>query len=559
MATRVARAANSAHVAQRLPRDVARPGRGAALPDSREPPQDRPAKCRPAHRPRRPAPLPRARRLASARARPAPRRSRRGPERGRRDGPARRVGEEHLSRRSRETRCRTWPPTVRSSSVSSTTSSPTRSSSRRTAARVRLAARHEGDSAVLEVSDTGLGIPHAEQSDLFNRFFRGTNAIEKAIPGSGLGLRDLPGHRRSPRRHDPARQHPRRRLDLPPRAPARLNREAVGLDVGLPGVTSRTIANDCHSGESECPNEDLRTSRLRRVRRAGDGRRLRHVGKGAAATHAALRARSRRRGGSDPRPRRPGRGSRRSLRRPHVVTRYAPPRRDRQRAGRRCARNEALRDRRLPRRDEPTHRRRRGLRPLRSHLVGRPAASRPRRRRGRSGARRPHPRSRRRQQCLDGSDALRARPEHRPMDDRGAAPAAEGSPAAVVRGGKIYAVGGRSGFSDFGNTYIYDPAADAWTRGPSIPPRGTAGAAVWRIDLPLRRRVPVRAVGARRRLPPCPPGARAWHRIGRLPTPRNYARAVVFRRRIYVVGGSKSAGDSHAARGSRVVEWLAPR
>jgi hypothetical protein len=38
------------------------------------------------------------------------------------------------------------------------------------------------------VSDTGLGIPHAEQSDLFNRFFRGTNAIEKAIPGSGLGL-----------------------------------------------------------------------------------------------------------------------------------------------------------------------------------------------------------------------------------------------------------------------------------------------------------------------------------------------------------------------------------
>jgi signal transduction histidine kinase len=53
---------------------------------------------------------------------------------------------------------------------------------------VRLAARHAGDSAVLEVTDTGLGIPRAEQSELFNRFFRGTNAIEKAIPGSGLGL-----------------------------------------------------------------------------------------------------------------------------------------------------------------------------------------------------------------------------------------------------------------------------------------------------------------------------------------------------------------------------------
>jgi signal transduction histidine kinase len=53
---------------------------------------------------------------------------------------------------------------------------------------VRLSARGEGDTGVLEVTDTGLGIPHAEQSDLFNRFFRGTNAIEKAIPGSGLGL-----------------------------------------------------------------------------------------------------------------------------------------------------------------------------------------------------------------------------------------------------------------------------------------------------------------------------------------------------------------------------------
>jgi signal transduction histidine kinase len=53
---------------------------------------------------------------------------------------------------------------------------------------VRLAARREGDAATVEVTDTGLGIPAAEQPDLFNRFFRGKNAIEKAIPGSGLGL-----------------------------------------------------------------------------------------------------------------------------------------------------------------------------------------------------------------------------------------------------------------------------------------------------------------------------------------------------------------------------------
>ena len=53
---------------------------------------------------------------------------------------------------------------------------------------VRLAARREGGTAVLEIADTGVGIPAAEQSELFNRFFRGTNAIERAIPGSGLGL-----------------------------------------------------------------------------------------------------------------------------------------------------------------------------------------------------------------------------------------------------------------------------------------------------------------------------------------------------------------------------------
>ena len=53
---------------------------------------------------------------------------------------------------------------------------------------VRLTARADGANAVLEVADTGVGIPAAEQHDLFNRFFRGTNAISKAVPGSGLGL-----------------------------------------------------------------------------------------------------------------------------------------------------------------------------------------------------------------------------------------------------------------------------------------------------------------------------------------------------------------------------------
>jgi signal transduction histidine kinase len=53
---------------------------------------------------------------------------------------------------------------------------------------VRLGSRRERATAVLEVTDTGVGIPPCEQADLFNRFFRGTSAIEEAIPGSGLGL-----------------------------------------------------------------------------------------------------------------------------------------------------------------------------------------------------------------------------------------------------------------------------------------------------------------------------------------------------------------------------------
>ena len=46
----------------------------------------------------------------------------------------------------------------------------------------------DGDSAVIEVEDTGIGIPQAEQARLFQRFFRSSTATEQAIPGTGLGL-----------------------------------------------------------------------------------------------------------------------------------------------------------------------------------------------------------------------------------------------------------------------------------------------------------------------------------------------------------------------------------
>ena len=47
----------------------------------------------------------------------------------------------------------------------------------------------QGDGrAVLEVRDTGIGIPAAEQEQLFERFFRARGATDRAIQGTGLGL-----------------------------------------------------------------------------------------------------------------------------------------------------------------------------------------------------------------------------------------------------------------------------------------------------------------------------------------------------------------------------------
>jgi len=46
----------------------------------------------------------------------------------------------------------------------------------------------EASEVVLRVSDNGIGIPDAEQAELFTRFFRSSLSQGRAIPGSGLGL-----------------------------------------------------------------------------------------------------------------------------------------------------------------------------------------------------------------------------------------------------------------------------------------------------------------------------------------------------------------------------------
>jgi N-acetylneuraminic acid mutarotase len=137
-------------------------------------------------------------------------------------------------------------------------------------------------------------------------------------------------------------------------------------------------------------------------------------------------------------------------------------------------------------------------------------------------------------------------------------PRSLGSPAAVVQAGSLYSIGGRSGLDDFGNVWRYDASADRWIAATAIPARGTHGAVsacgtiyVFGGESQPQRRViaDVLRLDAARR---------AWVAVAPLPTPRNFARAVVFQDGIWVVGGSLSPGSSHESAGSRVVERFDP-
>jgi signal transduction histidine kinase len=58
---------------------------------------------------------------------------------------------------------------------------------------VDVLVREELGRVIAEVSDTGIGIPEAEQPKLFTPFFRSDSAIEHAIQGTGLGLSIVKG------------------------------------------------------------------------------------------------------------------------------------------------------------------------------------------------------------------------------------------------------------------------------------------------------------------------------------------------------------------------------
>jgi N-acetylneuraminic acid mutarotase len=133
-------------------------------------------------------------------------------------------------------------------------------------------------------------------------------------------------------------------------------------------------------------------------------------------------------------------------------------------------------------------------------------------------------------------------------------PFSRGSPAGVVYNQRIFSIGGRSGPSDFGDVVVYNPGTNTWTSDGAIEPVGTAGAVVYNGTIYLfggesqARRESVRTVlrydGA----------TRTWQEDTPMPTGRNYARAVVFRDNVYLVGGNAAGPASHGATGSTIVE-----
>jgi len=54
--------------------------------------------------------------------------------------------------------------------------------------RITLELTRDGSDALVAVEDTGLGIPAHDRERLFDRFFRTSTALERAVPGTGIGL-----------------------------------------------------------------------------------------------------------------------------------------------------------------------------------------------------------------------------------------------------------------------------------------------------------------------------------------------------------------------------------
>jgi two-component system sensor histidine kinase VicK len=54
--------------------------------------------------------------------------------------------------------------------------------------KISVTVKKDGDMLLSQIVDDGVGVPKAEQSKMFQRFFRGTNAQKVDTDGTGLGL-----------------------------------------------------------------------------------------------------------------------------------------------------------------------------------------------------------------------------------------------------------------------------------------------------------------------------------------------------------------------------------
>ena len=142
--------------------------------------------------------------------------------------------------------CTRWSPTC----------SATRSSSPRPAAPSRSAPGSDGPSAVLEVADTGVGIPADELPRIFDRFWRGQAAAQTS--GSGIGLAIAAELTRGARRHAHRRQRARARRHVRPHPAAGL----TAADARPAASTSTAIATaQClHRRRFSCAQPALRRS-----------------------------------------------------------------------------------------------------------------------------------------------------------------------------------------------------------------------------------------------------------------------------------------------------------
>jgi two-component system, OmpR family, phosphate regulon sensor histidine kinase PhoR len=54
--------------------------------------------------------------------------------------------------------------------------------------KIEVSALQEGELVVIEVKDNGPGIPQREQKRVFDKFYRGSDPLQRSIEGTGLGL-----------------------------------------------------------------------------------------------------------------------------------------------------------------------------------------------------------------------------------------------------------------------------------------------------------------------------------------------------------------------------------